>query len=144
MEPSDEKSSLDPHIRHSIRILNVASTAAFLAGPLMSVYYASKAYVLFLSEALNNEFAKDGVNVSVLCPGPTKTEFAERADMSHAGIINVPWLMGAAEVAEIGFAGLMNGKRIIIPGLMNKLLALSTRFTPRFVLVLIARSLNQK
>ncbi len=130
--------------RRSGRILNVASTAAFQAGPLMSAYYASKSYVLLLSEALDNEFAKDGVHVSVLCPGPTKTKFAERADMSSTKIINVPWLMDAAEVAEIGFAGLMKGKRIIIPGFMNKLLAFNTRFTPRFIVVLIARSLNQK
>ena len=130
--------------RHSGSILNVASTAAFQAGPLMSTYYASKAYVLLLSEGLNNEFAKDGVNVSVLCPGPTDTEFATRADMGNAKIINVPWIMSAAKVAEICFSGLMREKKIIIPGLMNKLIAFSTRFTPRSVLVLITRSLNQK
>jgi short-subunit dehydrogenase len=130
--------------RRSGSILNVASTAAFQAGPLMSTYYASKAYVLLLSEALKNELAQDGVNVSVLCPGPTQTEFSVRADMSSAKIVNVPWKMSAAEVAEIGFSGLMKGKKIIIPGLMNKLLAFSVRFTPRSVLVLITRSLNQK
>ena len=130
--------------RRSGSILNVASTAAFQAGPLMSTYYASKAYVLLLSEGLNNEFAQDGVNVSFLCPGPTDTEFAARADMSSAKMINVPWIMSAAKVAEICFAGLMRGKKIIIPGLMNKLIAFSTRFTPRSVLVLITRSLNQK
>ncbi len=130
--------------RHSGSILNVASTAAFQAGPFMSSYYASKAYVLLLSEALNNELAQDGVNVSVLCPGPTHTEFGVRADMSSAKILNVPWVMSAAEVAEIGFSGLMKGKKIIIPGLMNKLLAFSVRFTPRSIMVLIIRSLNQK
>ena len=91
--------------RRSGSILNVASTAAFQAGPLMSTYYASKAYVLLLSEALNNELAQDGVNVSVLCPGPTNTEFAVRADMSSAKIISVPWIMSAAKVAEICFSG---------------------------------------
>jgi len=100
--------------------------------------------VLLLSEALNNELAQDGVNVSVLCPGPTDTEFAARADMSGAKIVNVPWIMSAAKVAEICFSGLMKEKRIIIPGLMNKLIAFSTRLTPRSVLVLITRSLNQK
>jgi short-subunit dehydrogenase len=100
--------------------------------------------VLLLSEALNNELAQDGVNVSVLCPGPTHTEFGVRADMSSAKILNVPWVMSAAEVAEIGFSGLMKGKKIIIPGLMNKLLAFSVRFTPRSIMVLIIRSLNQK
>ena len=130
--------------RRSGSILNVASTAAFQAGPLMSTYYASKAYVLLLSEALNNELAQDGVNVTVLCPGPTHTEFAVRADMSSTKIANVPWVMSATEVAEIGFSGLMKGKNIVIPGLMNKLLAFSVRFTPRSVMTLIIRYLNQK
>ena len=130
--------------RRSGSILNVASTAAFQAGPLMSTYYASKAYVLLLSEALSNELAQDGVNVTVLCPGPTHTEFGVRADMNSAKILNVPWIMSAAEVAEIGFSALMKGKKIIIPGLMNKLIAFSTRLTPRSVLVFITRSLNQK
>lgn len=130
--------------RRSGSILNVASTAAFQAGPLMSTYYASKAYVLSLSEALNNELARYGVNVSVLCPGPTYTEFADRAEMSSAKIINVPWIMQAAEVAQVGFIGLTKGKKIIIPGLMNKLLAFNVRFTPRSVLVMITRFLNQK
>jgi short-subunit dehydrogenase len=130
--------------RRSGSILNVASTAAFQAGPLMSTYYASKAYVLSLSEALNNEFAYDGVKVSVLCPGPTDTEFADRADMSSSKIINVPWIMAATKVAETGFSGLMRGKKIIIPGFMNRLLAFSVRLIPRSILVLITRSLNQK
>ena len=130
--------------KRSGSILNVASTAAFQAGPLMSTYYASKAYVLSFSEALHIEFETTGVNVSVLCPGPTRTEFADRAEMTNARIINVPWLMQAAEVAETGFAGLMKGKKIIIPGFMNKLLAFNTRFAPRSVLVLITRFLNQK
>ena len=130
--------------KRSGRILNVASTAAFQAGPLMSTYYASKANVLSFSEALNNEFARYGVTVSVLCPGPTHTEFADRAEMSSAKIVNVPWIMPASDVAEIGYSGLMNGKKIIIPGFMNKLLAFNTRFTPRSVLVMITRYLNQK
>ena len=130
--------------KRSGKILNVASTAAFQAGPLMSTYYASKAYVLSLSEGLNNEFAQDGVHVSVLCPGPTDTEFGARADMESSKIANVPWIMSAAKVANISFSGLMRGKKIIIPGLMNKLIAFSTRFAPRSVLVLITRSLNQK
>lgn len=130
--------------RRSGKILNVASTAAFQAGPLMSTYYASKAYVLLLSEGLNNELAEDGVHVSVLCPGPTDTEFAARADMFSTKLFNAPWKMNAAKVAKICFSGLMRGKKIIIPGLMNRLIAFSTRFAPRSVLVLITRSFNQK
>ncbi|WP_300459355.1 SDR family oxidoreductase [Desulfobacula sp.] len=129
--------------RRSGQILNVASTAAFLAGPFMSTYYASKAYVLLFSEGIRNEFAKYGVDVSALCPGPTHTEFGERAEMNHTKLLNVPWVMTAAEVAEIGFAGLMNKKKVIIPGIMNKILAFSTRLTPRSLLVLITRYLNQ-
>jgi short-subunit dehydrogenase len=125
-------------------LITGASTAGFQAGPFMSSYYASKSYVLLLSEALNNELAKDGVNVSVLCPGPTQTQFAVRADMSSAKILNVPWIMSAAEVDEIGFSGLMKRKKIIIPGLINKILAFSVRFTPRSIMVLITRFLNQR
>lgn len=130
--------------RRSGSILNVASTAAFQAGPLMSTYYASKAYVLLLSEGLNAELAKDGVHVSVLCPGPTDTEFAVQADMVRTKLFNAPWKMSAAKVAEIGFSGLIRRKKVIIPGLMNKIIAFSTRFAPRSVLGLITRSLNQK
>ena len=79
--------------RRSGSILNVASMAAFQAGPFMSTYYASKAYVLSLSEALGNELAKDGVNVTVLCPGPTKTNFIARAEIGDTKIANVPWIM---------------------------------------------------
>jgi len=100
--------------------------------------------VLSLSEALNNEFGQDNVKVSVLCPGPTETEFADRAEMTSARIINVPWVMKASDVAEIGYSGFVKGKKIIIPGLMNKILAFSVRLTPRSVLVLILRFLNQK
>lgn len=129
--------------RRSGQILNVASTGAFQAGPFMSTYFASKAYVLLFSEGIGNEFAQDGVDVSVLCPGPTLTGFGDRAEMNHAKILNVPWVMNAAQVADVGFAGLMNRKKIIIPGVMNKILAFSTRLTPRSLLVLILRYLNQ-
>ena len=129
--------------RRSGRVLNVASTGAFQAGPFMSTYYASKAYVLLFSEGIRNELAQDGVDVSVLCPGPTHTEFGDRAEMNHTKILKVPWVMTAAKVAEAGFSGLMNRKKIIIPGVMNKILAFSTRLTPRSLLVLILRYLNQ-
>ena len=95
------------------------------------------------SEGINNELARYGVDVSVLCPGPTKTEFGDRAQMSDKRVLNVPWLMNATEVAEIGYAGLMNRKKIIIPGTTNKLLAFNTRLTPRPLLTNVARFLNQ-
>ena len=130
--------------KRSGSILNVASTAAFLAGPFMSTYYASKAYVLMLSEALNSELAQDGVNVTVLCPGPTHTEFFVRNEMTDTKIAKSPLIMKAADVAQAGFAGLMKKKKIVIPGLINKLLAFSVRLTPRSVITSITRSLNQK
>jgi uncharacterized protein len=130
--------------RGSGKILNVASTAAFQAGPFMSTYYASKAYVLSLSEALNNELARDGVHVSVLCPGPTQTQFAVRADMKSAKLLNLPWMMSAESVADIAYSGLMTGKKIIIPGFMNRLLAFGVRLTPRSLLILMIRYLNKQ
>jgi len=130
--------------KRSGSILNVASTAAFQAGPFMSTYYASKAYVLMLSEALNNELAQDGVNVTVLCPGPTQTEFFERNEMIDTKLAKSPYIMKAADVAQAGFAALMNEKKIVIPGLINKLLAFSIRFSPRSIVTLITRFLNQK
>ena len=130
--------------RHSGSILNVASTAGFQAGPLMSSYYASKAYVLLFSEGLNKELAQDGVRVSVLCPGPTKTDFFDRADMRTANMHKLPGMMSADRVAEICYSGLMRGKKIIIPGLMNKIIAFSSRLGPRSVPVSIAHFLNRK
>ena len=130
--------------RQSGRILNVASTAGFQAGPLMSTYYASKAYVILFSEGLNKELALDGVKVSVLCPGPTRTEFFDRADMKSANLAKLPGMLNADRVAEIGFTGLMRGKEIIIPGLMNKIMAFGTRFAPRSVPASIAHFLNRK
>ena len=126
------------------RILNVASTAAFQAGPFMSTYYASKAYVLMLSEALKSELKQDGVTITVLCPGPTQTEFFERNDMIGTKLERSPYIMSAAEVAEIGFSGLLKGKTVVIPGLINKLLAFSVRLIPRRVVTAIASSLNQR
>lgn len=123
------------------RILNVASTAAFQAGPFMAVYYASKAYVLSFSEAVAAELEGSGVTVTALCPGPTTTGFQQRA-----GIENTPLFrantMSSREVARIGYRGLMRGERIVIPGATNKLLALATRLAPRRLATAIAKRLN--
>jgi short-subunit dehydrogenase len=97
-----------------------------------------------LSEALNYELKKDGVTVTALCPGPTQTEFFIRNDMSSTNVANGPWLMNASDVARAGYAGLMKGKMIVIPGLINKFLAFSVRFTPRRVTAAIVCYLNQK
>ena len=126
------------------RILNVASTAAFQPGPLMSNYYASKAYVFMLSEGLHDELKKEGVVVTTLCPGPTQTGFFERARMKNTVIAHVPYLLRPEKVAEIGYAALMKGKKVVIAGWVNRLLAFSTRLSPRGMLAGIARFLNQK
>jgi len=112
------------------KILNVASTAAFLPGPFMAVYYASKAYVLSFSEALASEVCGSGVTVSVLCPGPTRTEFHRRAGMPTSGFFK-RLAVDAAAVAAAGYEGLERGQIVIIPGFTNKILALGARLTPR-------------
>jgi short-subunit dehydrogenase len=114
------------------KILNVASTAAFQPGPFMAVYYATKAYVLSFSEALSNELQGSGVTVTCLCPGGTRTGFMARAKMGNPEIVSrSSVMMEAAVVARRGFDGLMKGKRLVIPGFLNKLLAHSTRLGSR-------------
>lgn len=116
--------------RHRGGILNVASVAGFLPGPGMAVYYATKAYVLSFSEALHYELAPRGVRVTVLCPGPVPTEFQARAGMG--GRVLPPLLTRSPEqVAREGYRGLMEGRRVVVPGLGNKLVAALTRFVPR-------------
>lgn len=126
------------------RILNVASTAAFQPGPLMAVYYATKAYVLSFSEALYNELEGSGVTVTALCPGPTATEFQQRANINISKLKKSGWLMGARPVAEAGYRGMHRGKRLVIPGFINLLIAESVRFTPRFLVLKIARMIQNQ
>jgi uncharacterized protein len=128
--------------RNSGKILNVASTAGFQPGPLFSVYFASKAYVIMFSEALANEVHGTGVTVSVLCPGPTKTDFEKRAGMGKTKSFS-SGVMDAATCARIGYEGLMKGKTTIIAGLKNKLLVQSVRFAPRSITPKIARSMME-
>lgn len=106
-------------------ILNVASVAAFQPGPLMAVYYATKAYVLSLSEALAEELVGTGVSATALCPGPTRTEFHEQAGVPVAQTAT------ARAVAEAGYRGMVRGRRIVITGLLFRLLILFSRFLPR-------------
>jgi uncharacterized protein len=124
------------------RIMNVASTAAFLSGPLMAVYYATKAYVLSLSLALTEETAGTGVTVTCLCPGPTRTGFQERAQMNQSRLFRVTNVMSSADVARAGYEGMMSGRTLVIPGLANKITAQSTRFAPRLLAARIAKTLN--
>lgn len=113
------------------KILNVASTAAFQPGPLQSVYYATKAFVLSLSEAMSWELRRSGVTVTALCPGPTSTEFGKRANIEKTFLFSGIMKMAAAPVALAGYKGLMRGERLVIPGFMNQFLVFSLRFFPR-------------
>jgi short-subunit dehydrogenase len=125
-------------------ILNVASTAAFQPGPYMSNYYATKAYVLSLSEGLHEELLKSGVHVTCLCPGPTKTEFFDRANMKENSMLKNPLLLSTAKsVADKGYAGFLKNQAIVIPGIFNSLLAQSPRITPRFLVRKIASFMNR-
>jgi short-subunit dehydrogenase len=126
------------------RILNVASTAAFQPGPLMAVYYASKAYVLSFSEALANELSGSGVTVTALCPGPTETEFQKRAGLEGTRLFAGPLVSDARSMARAGYEAMKRGKTVVIPGLTNKILAQSIRFTPRRLVTAVARKIQEK
>jgi short-subunit dehydrogenase len=129
--------------RHG-RIMNVASTAAFQPGPLMAVYYASKAYVLSFSEALSNETAGTGVTVTCLCPGPTSTGFQERAGMQESRLLSTLAVASAADVARAGFDGMMAGRAIVVPGVVNRIGVQAIRVTPRAIVRRLIRSINDK
>ncbi len=130
--------------RRAGKILNIASTAAFQPGPLMAVYYASKAYVLSFSEALANELQGTGVTVTVLCPGPTASGFQARANMENSKLVKDKSIMDAQQVAAIGYRGLNNNQTVVIPGWKNKFLTLTVRFTPRNLLTKIVRAMQEK
>ncbi|MBO0720352.1 MAG: SDR family oxidoreductase [Blastocatellia bacterium] len=129
--------------RNSGKILNIGSTASFAPSPFVAVYGATKAYVLSFSEALAEELKGTGVTVTVLCPGSTETEFAERAKMTESRLFQGR-LMNAGEVAEIGFRALMEGKTTVIAGIANKLLVFSQRFAPRKMVAAISRKLLER
>jgi short-subunit dehydrogenase len=123
------------------KILNVASTAAFQPGPLMAVYYATKAYVLSFSEALANELRGSGVSVTALCPGPTESGFQKRAHIEESKLVSGKKIMDSARVARAGYLALMAGKMVVIPGLKNKILAEAVRFSPRKIATQVSRSM---
>jgi uncharacterized protein len=125
---------LDSLKRRRGGILNLASIAAFMPGPGMAVYYATKAYVLSFSEALHRELKPKGVRVTALCPGPVPTEFQARAGMS--GDIFPRLLTRSAEqVAKDAYRGLMQGRRVVVPGVANRAVITAIRFTPHRILL---------
>jgi len=127
--------------RKSGGILNIASTAAFQPGPNMAVYFATKAYVLSFSEALHEELKPQGVHVSALCPGPTRTEFGDVAGFGGNGMFDRV-AMEAPAVVAAGLAGLARNKAVVVPGAINKIGAASTRFAPRSVVRKIAGAIK--
>ena len=130
--------------RHSGRIMNVASTAGFQPGPLMAVYYATKAYVISFSEALASELRGQGVTVTCLCPGPTDTAFQQRAGTENSVMFRRMRPMDAQRVALDGYRGMNAGKTLVISGLRNWLIAESVRFGPRKLVTAIAKKILTK
>jgi hypothetical protein len=120
----------DALVRHRGGILNVGSVASFLPGPGMAVYYASKAYVLSFSEALHQELAPRGVRVTVLCPGPVPTEFQARAG-TKASTFPRALTRSAERVAQDGYRGLKEGRRLVVPGFPNRVIAALAPMLPR-------------
>ncbi|HEY4766172.1 MAG TPA: SDR family oxidoreductase [Candidatus Sulfotelmatobacter sp.] len=130
--------------RRSGRIMNVASTAAFQPGPLMAVYYATKAYVLSFSEAIANELRGSGVTVTCFCPGATHTGFAKHAGIENSRLFKTVGAMPAEKVARQGYRALMQGRTVAISGLHNWIVAQSVRFTPRKIVTAVSRWVAEK
>ncbi len=125
------------------RVLNVASTAAFQPGPLMAVYYATKAYVLSFSEAIAEELRGSGVTVTALCPGPTASGFQAGAEMEASKLVKGRKLPTSAAVARAGLHAMDAGKVVYVPGLRNKVMASSIRVSPRPVVRRLVHALQQ-
>lgn len=128
--------------RNNGQILNVASTASFQPGPLMAVYYATKAYVLSFSEALVDELSDFSVTVTTLCPGPTKTNFSPSANIKETEMFGLP--MQSSFVAKKGYKALINKKRVSIPGLLNKLGVIGVKFMPRSMASKLSKYISAK
>jgi short-subunit dehydrogenase len=135
-----------PHMirRKSGKILNLASTASFQPGPTMSVYFASKAFVLSYSEAINNEVREHGITVTALCPGATLSGFQSAASMQDSKLFEGNNFPTSREVAEYGYRAMMKGKAVAIHGFRNTFMANSVRFAPRSLVVKMARKIQEK
>jgi hypothetical protein len=125
------------------KILNVASAAAFQPGPTMSVYFATKAFVLSFSEAINNEVRDKGITVTALCPGSTETAF-HGVVVDDPGLVTVRKMSSAKEVAEYGYRSMMRGKPVAVHGFKNALMANAIRFFPRGFIVKMVRRIQEK
>lgn len=125
------------------RVLNVASTAAFQPGPFMAVYFATKAFVLSFSEAINEELKGTGVNVTTLCPGPTKSEFFDAAKVASKGLTERS-MPSSREVAEFGLAAMFAGKRTVVHGFANRLLTVLGKLAPRGAVIAGTRKVLER
>ncbi|MES2799403.1 MAG: SDR family oxidoreductase [Bacteroidota bacterium] len=125
--------------RKSGKILNVASVASFLPGPLMSVYYATKAFVLHFSEAIANEVKEHGITVTALCPGPTESGFYAAASLEDSKLLDGKKIPTSKQVAIYGYKAMLQGKVVAIHGFSNKAIATFIRFMPRGIVVKLAR-----
>ncbi len=123
------------------KIMNVASTAAFQPCPTMAVYGATKAYVLSFSEAVDNEVRDKGITVTALCPGATASGFQAAANMTNSKLFKDKKLPSSKEVAEYGYTAMLKGKTVAIHGTLNYLMANAIRFTPRALVVAMARKI---
>ena len=130
--------------RKNGKILNVASTAAFVPGPTMAVYCATKPYVLSFSEALNNEVSHYGISVTALCPGATESGFSLAAKADKSALFTKTKLATSMDVAEFGYKAMLKGKQVAIHGFTNKLLAFLVRFIPRNLVVKVSRKVIDK
>jgi short-subunit dehydrogenase len=126
------------------KIMNVASTAAFQAGPGHSIYYASKAFVLSFSEAIAEELHRTGITVTALCPGPTESNFAERAGTNKSRLFTQAKVATAEEVSKFGYHAMLKGQRVAIPGIQNKLMIQAERFVPRILVNKIAHRMQDQ
>lgn len=124
------------------KVLNVGSTAGFLPGPYMAVYYATKAYVLHFSEALAEELSGTGATVTCLCPGPVETNFQKRAHIGKTNLFKSPLLLDVREVARAGYEGMKLGKRVIVPGWKNKFLIQMLRASPRSMMAKVVSRMH--
>ena len=134
----------DMAVRGEGRILNVASVAAFQPGPLMAVYYATKAFVLSFTQAVAKELEDKGVTLTVLCPGPTATGFKNRANLSGSPLFESRKSASARSVAVFGYNAMIRGKRIAIHGFVNKVLVLSVRFIPSGLVTDLVMKITEK
>jgi short-subunit dehydrogenase len=128
--------------RKSGKVLNVASTAAFQPGPTMAVYYASKSYVLSLSEAIYNELQGTGVHITCLCPGATESGFQSVANLQESALVKGKKLPTAKEVATFGYKAMMKNKLTVIHGIKNFIMVNAVRFAPRKMVLSIVRKVQ--